>query len=482
MKRQLFLLPILCLLAVNISQAQEKDYIKLGNECFEKGDYECAKSYYNVHKLQVVAATMDEKIDQCDKSIGILTVANFLFADKDYQRAKEKYEELLTLNPKDPHALKQIELCNVVINQPNYLQLGNDCFDRGDYNCAKRNYEAQKQNVSSAGMDEKMKQCDNSISILTVADFLFSEKDYVRAKGKYEELLALNPIDPNAKQQILLCNSAINQTSDVANNQPTASSSSTASKTLQDVKLLHIKGGTFTMGSPVSEQWRSNDETQHNVTLSDFYLSEKEITNEQYCKFLNAKKIPKNGKGDVEGHGNQLLVEAHGYGVVYGKDAWQPAPGKSYYPVILVTWFGAKAYCDWAGGRLPTEAEWEYACRAGTTTPFYTGDNITTSQANFNGKYAYSGKAKGKFQTGIRPVGSYPPNAWGLYDMHGNVWEWCNDWYDGYSSDAATNPQGPSSGTQRVRRGGCYFNGAGNCRSASRNKFGAIGLRMAATF
>ena len=97
------------------------------------------------------------------------------------------------------------------------------------------------------------------------------------------------------------------------------------------------------------------------------------------------------------------------------------------------------------GYRLPTEAEWEYACRAGTTTAFNTGNRLSKSQANFDGSETM-------------PVGAFPPNAWGLYDMHGNVLEWCNDWYGDYSNSAQTNPAGPSSGSRRVKRGGGWRN------------------------
>jgi len=240
-------------------------------------------------------------------------------------------------------------------------------------------------------------------------------------------------------------------------------------ETLKDVKMLFIKGGTFTMGSPSSEPWRINNETQHSVTVSDFYMSEKVITNEQYCRFLNEKGIKGDGKYNVSGYGTQTLVEAYVWGIQYSNGKWQPASGKADYPVVKVSWYGAKAYCDWAGGRLPTEAEWEYACRAGTTTPFNTGNNITTSQANYNGTNPYNGNPKGAYLKKTQPVGSYPPNDWGLYDMHGNVWEWCSDWHGDYGTAAVTNPQGPATGQYRVLRGGSWDAYGRDNRSAHRS-------------
>jgi len=119
--------------------------------------------------------------------------------------------------------------------------------------------------------------------------------------------------------------------------------------------------------------------------------------------------------------------------------------------------------------RLPTEAEWEYACRAGSTTPFHTGNNLTTDQANYDGNYPYNGNAEGVYRKKTLEAGSLTRNAWGLHDMHGNVWEWCSDWYGNYPSGTQTNPQGPRSGSDRVFRGGSWHYGARHCRSAYRN-------------
>jgi formylglycine-generating enzyme required for sulfatase activity len=140
------------------------------------------------------------------------------------------------------------------------------------------------------------------------------------------------------------------------------------------------------------------------------------------------------------------------------------SPSKGY-PIrdaeVTVNW-NANGY------RLPTEAEWEYACRAGTTTPFSTGNNITTSQANYYGNYPYNNNAEGTYREKTTPMGSFQPNAWGLYDMHGNVWEWCWDWYGDYAVGAQTDPRGAASGTFRVLRGGGWYDPAGFVRSAAR--------------
>ena len=209
------------------------------------------------------------------------------------------------------------------------------------------------------------------------------------------------------------------------------------------IEWVSIPAGTFTMGSPTSEADRMNDETQHQVTLSAFKMSKYEITFEQYDVFCEATGRE---KPDDEG--------------------W----GRGKRPVINVSWYDAIAFAEWMGCRLPTEAEWEYACRAGTTTPFNTGNNLTTSQANYNGNGPYNNNAKGEYRRKTMPVGSFAPNAWGLYDMHGNVWEWCSDWYGDYPNTAQTNPKGPASGSYRVIRGGSWADYAGSCRSAYRDR------------
>jgi len=212
-----------------------------------------------------------------------------------------------------------------------------------------------------------------------------------------------------------------------------------SSKNKLVLEFLDIPAGTFTMGSPSSEMESKDDEIQHIVTLSAFKMSKYPITFEQYDLFCEAT----------------------------GRDKLR-ASVRGKHPVCWVTWYDAAAFAEWMGCRLPTEAEWEYAARANTTTPFYTGDCLTTDQANFNGKEPYTNCEKGKFRKETLPVGSFSPNAFGLYDMHGNIWEWTNDWYGKYDLNDRLNPKGPDTGTKKVNRGGGFYDPAWRCRSAYR--------------
>jgi formylglycine-generating enzyme required for sulfatase activity len=213
------------------------------------------------------------------------------------------------------------------------------------------------------------------------------------------------------------------------------------------MKLVLIPKGTFMMGSPASEQGRDDDETQHEVTISeDYYLGVFEVTQGQYEKVMgtNPSYFPKRviGKSD-----------------------------SSMYPVEKVSWEDAVEFCkkhsdlpeEKKAGRvyrLPTEAEWEYACRAGSKSAYSFGADSTSL-----GDYAWFGENSGN-QT--HPVGEKKANAWGLYDMHGNVWEWCSDCWGKYPKGSVSDPSGPSEGSNRVYRGGCWGDGAAFCRSAFR--------------
>ena len=241
-----------------------------------------------------------------------------------------------------------------------------------------------------------------------------------------------------------------------------------------NISTALIPAGTFTMGSPITEVDRGSDETQHLVTLSAFRMSKYEITNLEYAAFLNAKNIGSNGLYENGAYPTSALIYASSgsfdFGLHYNGIQWIPVVGYENSPVLKVTWYGAVEFANYMGGTLPTEAQWEYACRAGTTTPFSTGDFLTNLQANYDWVYPYNGGINTVTIHAVKThlVGSYLPNAFGLYDMHGNVWEWCSDWYGTYSSSPQINPKGSVSGDYRVIRGGCWYSGAKNCRSACR--------------
>ncbi len=217
------------------------------------------------------------------------------------------------------------------------------------------------------------------------------------------------------------------------------------------MKFVLVPPGKFLMGSPDGEAERGKDEVQHEVELTrPFYLAVNDVTQAQY-------------------------EAATGQNPSYFK-------GPSL-PVETVSWteasdFARKLTERAKGGllyRLPTEAEWEYSCRGGRSSslPFGIGDGtfLSSLQANFNGNHPYGGAAKGPFLEKTSPVGTYEANALGLYDMQGNVWQWCADYYGDYPTEKVTNPTGPASGLSRVLRGGGWFLNAWRCRAASRSWF-----------
>lgn len=242
-----------------------------------------------------------------------------------------------------------------------------------------------------------------------------------------------------------------------------------------NIATSYVPAGAFIMGSPNTEVNHDANEIQHEVTLSAFRMSKYEITNAQYAAFLNAKGIGSNGIYAAGAYPSQPLISASSgstdWGLHYTNNQWVPVTGYENNPVINVTWYGAMEFATYVGGSLPTEAQWEYACRAGTNTPFNTGDCLTNEQANYNWANPYSNCTNTitTFPGKTQPVGSYPPNAWGLYDMHGNVREWCADWYGTYPTSAQTNPAGPATGSWRVFRGGSWEDSGRYCRSANRN-------------
>ena len=228
-----------------------------------------------------------------------------------------------------------------------------------------------------------------------------------------------------------------------------------------DMTFAWIAPGTFLMGSPPDEPERRENEKQHSVALTHgFYLGIHSVTQVQWQVVM--------GNNPSEFKGENL-------------------------PVEQVSWDDCQAFCtnlsqkDGKRYGLPSEAEWEYACRAGTTTPFHFGEAISTDQTNYNGNYPYGKGEKGVYRERTTSVGDFPPNAWGLFDMHGNVWEWCRDEYKPYEDLTTKNTLETENidDSARVLRGGSWFDFAWYCRAAYRSRLAPsdryidVGFRVA---
>ncbi|MDR1486089.1 MAG: formylglycine-generating enzyme family protein [Planctomycetaceae bacterium] len=251
------------------------------------------------------------------------------------------------------------------------------------------------------------------------------------------------------------------------NNDTTTPATVQSGKSAGERMVLKVKGveyafrwcpsGSFMMGSPESEKDRYDDETRHRVTLSrGFWIQETEVTQAQWESVMGNN--PSNFKG------SRLPVE---------QVSWEDCQG-------YVSELNSAVSSDYKFS-LPTEAQWEYACRAGTTTPFSFGSVLNGDKANFDGNYPYGTDTKGKYLAKTTVVGSYAANAWGIYD---NVWEWCKDWYGAYPSGSVTDPTGATDGSFRVFRGGSWNFNAEHCRSANRFnyspsfRFNYLGVRL----
>lgn len=227
------------------------------------------------------------------------------------------------------------------------------------------------------------------------------------------------------------------------------------------MKFVKIEKGCFQIGQSPTEQrllkrddatnnyekYFSDELPQHKVCIDEFWMSIHEVTQGVWQKIME-----------------------------FNPAVFQEGPD---YPVEMVSWDDTQQFINKLNAldknslfRLPSEAEWEYAARAGTTTIYHTGDSIKATEANFNGTFPFGLNLRDEYRKTTLPVGSFPANAFGLYDMHGNVWEWCNDWYkeDYYQQGVSMNPSGPESALMKVLRGGSWFRYSAHIRSATRYK------------
>lgn len=231
------------------------------------------------------------------------------------------------------------------------------------------------------------------------------------------------------------------------------------------MKLAMIPAGSFLMGSPATEPGRGFDEgPQHEVRITrPFHMGIHEVTLGQFRAFVDATKY-------------RTDPEKRGTGEGWKNPGWN---ADEDHPVVNVSWNDAVAFCKWLSAkegkkyRLPTEAEWEYACRAGTKTATHYGDSLSSTQANFDGNQPYNNANAGPYLRRGSKVGSYPANAFGLHDMHGNAWEWCQDFYQPkyYESSPRDDPQGPAAGSSHPIRGGGWFRVGTDCRAAKREAY-----------
>jgi len=317
-------------------------------------------------------------------------------------------------------------------------------FDRGNAYLNKKDYDK-----AITDFTEVIRLAPKKEAPYYYRGFAFeNKKDYAIAKADYEAALKINPKYDDAIK-------ALDRVKAELAKAPPPSTSAPANMVL-------IKGGTFTMGSPANEPGHDNWEgPQRQVTVNSFYMGKYEVTQKEYLEIM--------GRNFSDVKGDNLPVDSDWYNAVEYCNKRSQKEGLTPAYTINKTQEDPNNKCEvdgdkWTvtwnrnanGYRLPTEAEWEYACRAGTTTAFNTGANISDNTGWYD-----KNSNKGRY-----PVGQKPANAWGLYDMHGNADEYCWDWDGRYPDGAQTNPSGPSSGEWRVVRGGSWYGGAS--RSAAR--------------
>ena len=229
------------------------------------------------------------------------------------------------------------------------------------------------------------------------------------------------------------------------------------------IEWVLVEGGIFSMGSNIGEK---NEKPVHMVKLSKFNISKFEVTHRQFISFLNAVNCNKSGSFNDAEFGNikYIDLDVPGCAIVYSDGKFIFKSNRNIpsinCPVICVTWYGASAFSHWVGGRLPTEAEWEFVAHGGNSSENYTysGSNTLSDIAWFR----RNSKLK------VHPVGQKKANELGIYDMSGNVWEWCADWFDNYRNGTQSNPLGQVSGSFRVMRGGSFENESKYCKIVNR--------------
>jgi len=328
--------------------------------------------------------------------------------------------------------------CCFHVNSQDYLQIANDCFEKGDYESEKRNYTIF-QNFGGRDMTAQIKKADECLRALIVADDYFKTEEYAKAKERYQFLSEKNPKDLHANKQVDLCEEQLKPTK---KNQ------------VKGPEMILVRGGTFAMGC-TSEQGSDcieNEKPAHQVSVSDFYIGKYEVTQAQW------KAVMGNDSANFQKGDNYPVEWVRWDDIVGANGASMVINGIRYYAdgfIYKLNQSTGKQY------RLPTEAEWEFAARGGNNSKGskYSGSNTVENVAWY----------KENSSSSTHPVGTKLPNELGIYNMSGNVWEWCSDWFGDYNNNTQTNPIGPSSGFLRVARGGSWGSSVGEVRVSFRS-------------
>lgn len=404
------------------------------------------------------AITASKKAEESDSLAQIETYKAILertTADTARAKAQELADGVLTL-------LKRQLPAGVSDVYGYYQQQGDTSFAGGNYDEALGFYRGailladntERTNRSNANLS-KTQKC---MTLAEKAGRYAINLQLDSAITTYKELQELNPSDPKAAWRI------------------EAFSRPETLPMLDSLKLVLVKGGDFKMGG----ESQVDEKPIHKVVLSDYKIGTYEVTNSQYADFLNQYQSDTVKEGAYKG---QKMIEKYKWGIQQIKGQWQASKDYENHPVVMVSWYGAYEFCRYYGLSLPTEAQWEYAARGGEHSKgfTYSGSNDPDSVA-----VHYSNSESTTQPEGAQPVGGKKPNELALYDMSGNVWEWCNDWYSAgyYSESTDKDPQGPLAGSLRVFRGGSWFYRVTSCRVANRH-YGAsyrnyfIGFRIA---
>ncbi|MEK7728455.1 MAG: SUMF1/EgtB/PvdO family nonheme iron enzyme, partial [candidate division KSB1 bacterium] len=386
-----------------------------------------------------------------------------LFKRNEFVKAKQKYQQALTQKPGDANVAAKLKACDQKLSEAErdklykqYCSDGNALYQQKKYTEARNKFESallQKPNDGYAtarkqACDERLAEQQTSYETYKAAgDRLFKQGEYVRAKDQYEQALALRENDAYVAKQMRECD-RLQAAATAKRAQPQETPTTSA-----PVGMVLIPAGTFTMGS----NDYGDEKPLHQVSVAAFYMDKYEVTVAQYQKFLVA-----NPAQDRPNNWTEQLQNTN-------------------RPVVNVSWHDAVAYCEWMSKqrgkrvRLPTEAEWEYAARGGLSGKKYPwGDDISTSNANF-----YSSDKTNALQD----VGRYSPNNYGLYDMAGNVWEWCSSLYKPYPYKRDDGRESLSTIEPRVLRGGSWLNYPNYLRCANRysyvpsDRYDLIGFR-----